>query len=49
MMAWLRSLDWVTIMWTVCGGVWGLLLLSVIAIRIVNKIRNRAFKGDDEK
>lgn len=42
-------MDRMTIMWCVCGGVWGLLLLSVIAIRIVNKIRSRAFKDDGEK
>lgn len=49
MIAWLRSLDWVTVMWTVCGAVWAVLILMCVVFRIVNRIRNRAFKDDEEK
>ncbi len=41
-------MDWMTIMWIVCGVVWGLLIVGVIALHIVNKIRNRGYKDHNE-
>lgn len=36
-----------TIMWTVCGGIWEVVIIGAIALIIVNRIRNRERKDDD--
>lgn len=35
-----------TIMWMVCGGIWGFVIIGAVALIIVNRIRNRERKGD---
>lgn len=39
-------MDFMTVSWIVCGAVWGLLILALVVLRIVNKIRGRGFKDD---
>ena len=41
-------MDWMKIMWIVCGVVWGLVIVFAVGLRIVNRIRNRSFKDDNE-
>lgn len=35
-----------TIMWIVCGGIWGVVIVGAVALIIVNRIRNRERKDD---
>ena len=35
------------IMWIICGGIWGLVIVGAVLLLIVNRIRNRERKGDD--
>lgn len=39
-------MDFMTVSWIVCGAVWGLLILALVVLRIVNKIRGRGFRDD---
>lgn len=35
-----------TIMWIVCGIIWGIVILGAVGLIIVNRIRNRKRKDD---
>ena len=35
-----------TIMWVICGGIWGVVIVGAVGLIIVNRIRNRERKGD---
>ena len=41
-----NTMDFMTVSWIICGAVWGLLILALVVLRIVNKIRGRGFRDD---